>query len=326
MKDHEKIVIGTSLASESDAVVDAGIALALATGAAVELVHALPKPVDLYVGVSGLDAVGGDWFRILEQDLRERLDAQAAARGLERVRHVRRVELDLPHRALVARATATGASLIVLGAAVGGRPRRRLLGSTADRVIRKAACPVLVVRPGCAMPPARILVATDLSAAAGGVLRRGLDLAAPAGGTRPAVQVLFVRTVGSETSLHFSPEQMHRFADEELRRVVAEALPGGPPARCVLRKGDPSGEILAEAESWKPDLLVVGTHGASGLERAILGSVAAHVVHDALCSVLVVPSAAAAAEERPADADWAYVADDEPDEVSTVRQRISPSG
>lgn len=317
MKDHEKIVIGTSLASESDAVVDAGIALALAAGASVELIHALPKPVDLYVGVSGLEAVGSDWFRTLEQDLRERLDAQAAARGLGRVRHVRRVELDLPHRALLGRATATGASLIVLGDAVGGRPRRRLLGSTADRVLRKAACPVLVVRPGCAMPPARVLVATDLSAAAAGVLRRGLDIAAPAGRARPAVEVLFVRTVGSETSLHFSPEQMHRFADDELRRVVAEALPGdGPLPRCVLRKGDPSGEIVAEAESWKPDLLVLGTHGASGLERAILGSVAAHVVHDAPCSVLVVPSDAAAEEERPADADWVYVPDAEPAGVS----------
>lgn len=313
MKDHEKIVIGTSLASESDAVVDAGIALALATGAAVELIHALPRPADLYVGVSGLEAVSNDWFLTLERDLRERLDEQAAAHGLDRVRHVRRVELAPPHRALLARAAATGASLIVLGDAVGGKPRRRLLGSTTDRVLRQAACPVLVVRPGCAMPPARVLVAIDLTAAAAGVLRRGLDIAAPASLPRPAVEVLFVRTVGSETSLHFSPEQMHRFADEELHRVVAEALPGGGPLpRCVLRKGDPSGEIVAEAESWKPDLLVLGTHGASGLERAILGSVAANVVHDALCSVLVVPSAAAVEEDRPADADWAYVADDEP--------------
>lgn len=311
----EKIVIGTSLASESDAVVDAGLALAKASGAAVELVHALPPPVDLYPGAP---ALGEDWFLTLEAELRERLDAQAAARGLDRVQHARRVELGPPYRALLARVATAGSGLIVLGAAVGGRPRRRLLGSTADRLLRKAGCPLLVVRPGCAMPPARVLLATDLSPTAVGVLRRGLEVALPGDGARPDVEVLFVHTVGSETSIHFTPEQMHRLAEEELWRVAQAALPDGPTVRCNVRQGYVAEEILAEVESWKPDLLVVGTHGASGLERALLGSVAAQVVHDAPCSVLVVPSAAAAEEERPASADWAYVADDEPVAASTA--------
>jgi nucleotide-binding universal stress UspA family protein len=166
------------------------------------------------------------------------------------------------------------------------------------------------------MPPARVLLATDLSAVAAGVLRRGLEVALPAGGPRPDVEVLFVHTIGSETSTHFTREQMHRFAEEELWRVARAALPDGPTVRCNVRQGYAAEEIVAEAESWKPDLLVLGTHGASGLERAILGSVAANVVHDALCSVLVVPSAAAVEEERPSDADWVYVPDAEPVGVS----------
>ena len=310
----DKIVIGTSLASESDAVVDAGVALAKASGAAVELVHALPSPVDLYPGAP---ALGEDWFLTLEAELRERLDAQAAARGLDRVRHVRRVELGSPHQVLLACAAAAPAGLIVLGAAVGGTPRRRLLGSTADRLLRKASCPVLVVRPGCAMPPARVLLATDLSPTAAGVLRRGLEVALPGDGARPDVEVLFVHTVGSETSVHFTREQMHRFAEEELWRVARAALPDGPLVRCNVRQGYVAEEILAEAESWKPDLLVVGTHGASGLERALLGSVAAQLVRDAPGSVLVVPLAAAA-EERGTGADWVFV----PDAESSIPEHV----
>ncbi|HEX5760604.1 MAG TPA: universal stress protein [Thermoanaerobaculia bacterium] len=312
MKGIEKIVIGTSLASESDAVVDAGVALALASGAGVELVHALPRPVDLYPGAP---ALGEDWFLTLEQELRERLDAQAAARGLDRVRHVRRVELGPPHQVLLARAAPAG--LVVIGAAVGGTPHRRLLGSTADRLLRRASCPVLIVRPGCAMPPVRVLLATDLSATAVGVLRRGLEVALPAEGARADVEVLFVHTVSSETSIHFTREQMHRFAEEELWRVARTALPDGPLVRCNVRQGYVAEEIIAEAESCKPDLLVVGTHGASGLERALLGSVAAQVVRDAPGSVLVVPPAAAA-EECGTGADWIFV----PDESSSIPEHV----
>jgi nucleotide-binding universal stress UspA family protein len=309
MNGTNKIVIGTSLASESDAVVDAGVALALASGAAVELVHALPPPQDLYPGAP---ALGEDWSLTLERELRERLDAQATARGLDRVLHTRRLELGPPHRVLLERAA--GAGLLVVGPAVGGAPRRRFLGSTADRVLRKVCCPVLVVRPGCAVPPARVLVATDLSSAAGGVLRRGLEVALPAGGKRPDIEVLFVHTVASDTSLHFTREQMRRFADEELESVARAALPDGPLVRCNVRQGAAAEEVLAEAESWKPDLLVVGTHGGSRLERALLGSVAARVVHEAACSVLVVPPAALA-EERTAGADWTWVPDAEPARV-----------
>jgi nucleotide-binding universal stress UspA family protein len=54
------------------------------------------------------------------------------------------------------------------------------------------------------------------------------------------------------------------------------------------RIGSPGSEIITEADEWKSDLIFIGSHGRSGIERLLLGSVSQKVVHDAPCSVRVV--------------------------------------
>jgi len=77
-------------------------------------------------------------------------------------------------------------------------------------------------------------------------------------------------------------ERMHA-----LQRVAREEIPEGVPVRCLVREGFPPEEILAEAESGKHDLIVIGTHGRTGVERVLLGSVAERVLRGAKVPVLV---------------------------------------
>ena len=56
--------------------------------------------------------------------------------------------------------------------------------------------------------------------------------------------------------------------------------------------GEHTSEILAEAEEWGADILVLGTQGRGGLSRFLIGSVAESVVRRAPCDVLVIPAAA----------------------------------
>src|SRR5688572_20020691 len=63
----------------------------------------------------------------------------------------------------------------------------------------------------------------------------------------------------------------------------------------VIREGNTAGEILEQATSMKADLLVIGTHGRSGFERLLLGSVAEKVLRKASCPVLTVPTQSPAA-------------------------------
>jgi nucleotide-binding universal stress UspA family protein len=72
------------------------------------------------------------------------------------------------------------------------------------------------------------------------------------------------------------------------------------PVTHVLLEGDPAAEIVAYAEDAKVDVIVMGTHGRSGVERLLMGSVAERVLRDAHCSVLVVklPKGVAVAESK----------------------------
>jgi len=86
---------------------------------------------------------------------------------------------------------------------------------------------------------------------------------------------------------------------DALRRAAKAA--GASPSRveAVAEAGDPVPMILDQAVSWPADLVVIGTQGRSGLDRALLGSVAERVMQKAPCAVLTVPPAAHAASASP---------------------------
>jgi nucleotide-binding universal stress UspA family protein len=71
--------------------------------------------------------------------------------------------------------------------------------------------------------------------------------------------------------------------------IETESAPGVPMLP-LIREGDPVSEILSQATDMKADLLVMGTHGRSGFERLLLGSVTEKILRKASCPVLTVPS------------------------------------
>lgn len=74
---------------------------------------------------------------------------------------------------------------------------------------------------------------------------------------------------------------LREFADEETRTAV--------PTELDVAEGDVAGTVLARAEAKAHDLIVMGTHGRSGFERLLLGSVTEKVLRKASCPVLTVP-------------------------------------
>jgi universal stress protein A len=92
-------------------------------------------------------------------------------------------------------------------------------------------------------------------------------------------------------------EEQRRWVEQELDRRVADAEARGVRARAVLTMGPPADGLLEATREAHGDLVVVGTHGRTGLERVLLGSVAEQVVRTAPCAVLTVkPRARARAQ------------------------------
>ncbi len=94
---------------------------------------------------------------------------------------------------------------------------------------------------------------------------------------------------GSELVLvHILEAPLDSEAREALEQWAAKARQRGLKARTVVRRGTPHQEIVALATDERADLVVIGTHGRGGLNRALLGSVADRVVRLATCPVLTV--------------------------------------
>lgn len=179
---------------------------------------------------------------------------------------------------------------IVVGATGRTGLTRLLLGSTAERVVRYAHGAVLVARESA--PSSRVLVATDLSEAALPAVERARAEAAWRGAKLELLHVIDLSSLGWAVAagpFGGAPVPVPQERLEEMRRIATEALRalGGPDAGIHVVEGSPRRAIVGTAEALQADLVVVGTHGRTGLRRMALGSVAEAVVRAAPCSVLV---------------------------------------
>ena len=134
----------------------------------------------------------------------------------------------------------------------------------------------------------KILFPTDLSPASQHALTWATSLARDCGATLVIVHVEEPPTAYGGGELYAGAEQAMNRAD--LQKALTEIAPCDPAVPCVhkLLVGDPAGMIVETAESEKVDLVVMGTHGRTGLKRLLMGSVAEAVVRRARCPVLTV--------------------------------------
>ncbi len=143
----------------------------------------------------------------------------------------------------------------------------------------------------------QILYATDFSSYANQAYFHAVALAEAHGAS---LTVVYVYVPGTRALDSATEEAGRDYWRGQLGQI--RPLDPGIAVRHVLLEGDPAGEIIRYATDSAMDLIVMGTHGRTGLERLLMGSVAERVLRGAACSVLVVkmPQAPRAAEKREA--------------------------
>jgi nucleotide-binding universal stress UspA family protein len=193
-----------------------------------------------------------------------------------------------------------GADLIVMTTHGRTGLGRTVFGSVAASVVRETNLPVLVVRPedGGAAPPAflrKIAVLLDGSSLAEAVLEPAMRLAVPAKATLELVRVVSPTAIpmapGPVPMAMVDPEVFEievREAEAYLERIAARLRAQGVAVttRCE-RAGTPGPALVDVIRRERVDAVAMATHGRSGLSRALLGSVADHVVKEAGVPVLL---------------------------------------
>ena len=93
---------------------------------------------------------------------------------------------------------------------------------------------------------------------------------------------------GGRESLERIDREVQKRARDLTKKTSETLRKKGFKIESALRKGDARSEIIDEAEKWAADLIVMGSHGYTGIKRLFLGSVASSVVSHAPCSVEIV--------------------------------------
>lgn len=183
--------------------------------------------------------------------------------------------------------------LIVLGTHRVDTFKDMFLGTTVERVLRKGDVPVLVVKNRVHRPYKRVVVAIDFSVYSRRAVEFALKLV-PSGEFHlvDAFDVPFKGfLIGRETRQEVSKkheELMKKMIDEELQAFFATFNIGTSRLNRVMKQGEVCQAILQEVDRLNPDLLVVGTHGRTGVAHALLGSVAENLLRHPPCDVLAV--------------------------------------
>ncbi|CAN5686003.1 universal stress protein [soil metagenome] len=262
--------------------------LPLAKGARLSILHVLPEALPQKLRASAETEARRQLDRVMRA-----ASKAIAARGRGDVEIASDFCAGQAYVEIIRHARLAGAELIVLGRH-GRRPFRDMfLGSTASRVLRVGDVPVLVVSRRPARPYRRPMVAVDLEDTSRAVVDLALRVLGPEVSSAVLAHAYHVPFEGFMTPgarpgdvTEFRKEHLG-IARSSLARLIASLGPCGVAWETSLRRGDPRSVILADAARRRADLLVIGTHGRSGLSHALIGSVAEGILDSATVDVLV---------------------------------------
>lgn len=281
----ERIMVATDFSVRSDRALRRATLLARQSGARLSIVHGLDddRPA-----------------RTVDRERREAeelLNALTSTlRDIDGVECTARVVLAEPSQAIMQAAQDECPDLLVIG------PHRRqifrdvFIGTTAERTIRAARCPVLMANAAPVGPYRHVVTATDLSENSRDaiVAYSRLELAVQARQSALHVFDALALRLGLSPPL---PRDQRDDDIEKRREAAARALSvflataDAASSQLILcpETNVVSVEILTAAEEAGADLIVVGTHGKRGLERFALGSVSAQILRDSTIDVLAIP-------------------------------------
>ena len=296
----KRILVPTDFSQSAEAAVAYAIDTARSFGARIHLIHAyaVPSVAIGHAGAIGVAEVIGS----IRQGASQKLDAvrrTVEAAGLE-------CGMDLsamsPPDAIAAAARKTRADCVIMGTRGLTGIRHAIMGSTAERTLRTAPCPVLTVHGPAQAPPGiarKILVPTDFSPAS----VAALEMAVEWGGENSEIVVLHAHheaglikpsTPDDGAAEPSTSAERKAQMDEAVRAVV------GDDARVSTRIEEGVSEstaILRVAAEPGFDLIVMGTQGRSGLKHLVMGSVAERVLREAKCPTVAIKVACATSEQ-----------------------------
>jgi nucleotide-binding universal stress UspA family protein len=296
-----RILCAVDFSEFSRAALDRAVTLAALEGGALTVLHV--NPLVTATGAVPFGPEGPGPFGLHRFDRDEAIAALQAFVDADGPPGVP-VQFEAPeaasiHGEILAQADRLRADLIVLGTHGRSGFDRLLLGSTTERVLRRAKVPVLTVpaaegaRATVRPPFTRIICAVDFSESSTVVLDHALAIARAGSGRVTVVHVVELLPVAYEPMVTppFDATQFRAAVEKAAHAQLQALVPAGLRDVCQLQVTSAARAfegILGTATDWDADLIVIGVHGRNALDRLLFGSTAERVVRRATCPVLSV--------------------------------------
>ncbi len=277
-----KILVATDFSPESQNALQYALSLAKRYESKLFITHAVPPDA----GTTGME------MQVALPDLMQS-NAERNVALLEQTEELK----SFPHEVIVESGEAwevlkevaynKNIDLIVMGTHGRGGVSKLLLGSTAEKVIRHASCPVLTVGPQ--VKPlslgrfGHILYATDFSDGSMRALTYALSLAKEDGGELTMFHVIQSKTLSELYSIEWKRQDR-----ESLRRLIPPDLDLACKPDIEVEVGDPAVEIIRLAGSRNAELIVMGARGGGAASTHLPWTTLHHVLQHAHCPVLTV--------------------------------------
>ena len=288
MNSLKRILVGHDLRSGGDIALQSAMSLAERCRAAIKIVHVI-EPHPLYEKLS---------HPVLTRGIPDAL-AQTAGKKLEGVVSETdwtqeqihyEVCVGKPFVELIVARRAWQADVVIIGGR--SNPNGHSLGSTGEQVIRKALVPVLVAKRRLNFFPKTILAPVDFSTGANKAAHEAISLAES---FKARIVFLHVIDLVPFFAASYGDEWFGKLLElsEQDMDVEWQAFLGFLPLKKVswikrTEDGNPADTIIKAAAAENADLIVMGTHGRTGLNHMLLGSVTEKVARRAECPVLTI--------------------------------------
>jgi nucleotide-binding universal stress UspA family protein len=271
----KQVLVATDLSAQADHAVERALELATAHGAELDIVHVMEEglPAEAQAELAATN----------KKAIRAKLAASPFA---DKVTVTIDMVVGNAETDIVERRVMTNADCIVLG--LHDRllaENRAIEGTLAETIIGSGKVPVLLVGQAPGGPYSSVVVGVDLSPLSHAAIEAAV-LIAP----RARLHLVHAFAAGDGRS-EMARQQLERFAAGEKPVFERAALKAGLPEIAVTPiadKGEPRQVLKNRIASQGADLLVLATHGRTGLTRTLAGSITTDLINARLCDVLVI--------------------------------------
>jgi len=285
----KRIVVGHSFFPDGDCAFRSAVTLAQPAKADLYLLHVV-EPYPLYQKMRFPSVPAHATLEEVVLKMRAQLNDLATRPELSGLHVDTEAHIGKPFVELIRATRSWNANLVVVG--VSSRGDGRFLGSTGERVLRKSPVPVLIAKQELTSGPKTVLVPIDFSDCAKKAAEEAIALVRGFGGRAIFLHVLDLTEYIYPAAYGAAPIIIPPLTPDDLEpdwQQFLAALPlTGINWEKQTREGRAASRIVEAAHECSVDLVVMGTHGRTGLAHVLLGSVTEAVLRLTDCSVLTV--------------------------------------